>query len=332
MPRSSRRPRRRRGLRHRPRRHRPARHRAGARRGAAGRAAGRSRASRWSPARSWRARMPRALAPGAERAEGEVEAARAALAEAEDAARRAERSSRERLAPRGRAGCAPGSGPASWRRSSRPARVGAGAGPRAGRAGRSCGRRWAAWSARCAHRAGDALREGDDVLTDRRPLDRPTCASRWTSATSAASSPGQEVRLVFDAYPDRVLRGKVWRIVPTVDRLTKSADVLVELPGRAARRCSSTSPPPSTSSPGSSRTPWWCRATRSTGAATQRAGPARRRRLARRARGRDGRGVRRDASARCSTGLPRASGSSPRCRPGRGRSPRPARGVRVAPT
>ena len=41
---------------------------------------------------------------------------------------------------------------------------------------------------------------------------------------------GQQVRLVFDAYPGELLLGKVWRLVPAVDRLTKSTDVLVSLP------------------------------------------------------------------------------------------------------
>ncbi len=35
---------------------------------------------------------------------------------------------------------------------------------------------------------------------------------------------------VFDAYPAQVLNGTVWRLVPAVDRLTKSSDVLVQLP------------------------------------------------------------------------------------------------------
>jgi macrolide-specific efflux system membrane fusion protein len=41
---------------------------------------------------------------------------------------------------------------------------------------------------------------------------------------------GQEVRMVFDAYPGQQLRGEVWRLVPAVDRLTKATDVLVSLP------------------------------------------------------------------------------------------------------
>jgi multidrug efflux pump subunit AcrA (membrane-fusion protein) len=41
---------------------------------------------------------------------------------------------------------------------------------------------------------------------------------------------GQEVRMIFDAYPGQMLRGEVWRLIPAVDRLTKATDVLVSLP------------------------------------------------------------------------------------------------------
>jgi HlyD family secretion protein len=79
------------------------------------------------------------------------------------------------------------------------------------------------------HRAGDPLREGDEVLTvvdlgpsylrvavDERDLGRVR--------------EGQEVRIAFDAFPDAVIAGSVWRLVPSLDRLTKSVDVLVRMP------------------------------------------------------------------------------------------------------
>jgi len=79
------------------------------------------------------------------------------------------------------------------------------------------------------HRGGDALREGDDVITVvdlSRAYVRVAVDERDVGRIAA----GQEVRLVFDAYPERVLIGEVWRLVPAVDRLTKSSEVLVRLP------------------------------------------------------------------------------------------------------
>lgn len=79
------------------------------------------------------------------------------------------------------------------------------------------------------HRAGDALREGDEVLTivDLAPAYVRVAVDERDIGRVVV---GARVRLVFDAYPGRVLDGEVWRIVPAVDRLTKSSDVLVRLP------------------------------------------------------------------------------------------------------
>lgn len=79
------------------------------------------------------------------------------------------------------------------------------------------------------HRAGDALREGDDIITVV-DLTRAYVRVAVDERDVGRVTPGQETRLVFDAYPDRVLIGAVWRLVPAVDRLTKSSDVLVTLP------------------------------------------------------------------------------------------------------
>ncbi len=80
-----------------------------------------------------------------------------------------------------------------------------------------------------SHRAGDALREGDDVLTVV-DLSRAYLRVAVDERDVGRVRVGQEVRLVFDAYLGRTLEGKVWRIVPAVDWLTKSSDVLVSLP------------------------------------------------------------------------------------------------------
>ena len=79
------------------------------------------------------------------------------------------------------------------------------------------------------HRAGDPLREGDDVLTVV-DLARAYVRVAVDERDVGRIVPGQEMRLVFDAYPGQVLKGTVWRIVPAVDRLTKSSDVLAQLP------------------------------------------------------------------------------------------------------
>jgi RND family efflux transporter MFP subunit len=79
------------------------------------------------------------------------------------------------------------------------------------------------------HRAGDALQEGDEVLSI---VDLSAAYLRVAvdERDVGRLAPGQEVRIVFDAYTGQVLNGSVWRIVPAVDRLTKSSDVLVRLP------------------------------------------------------------------------------------------------------
>ena len=80
-----------------------------------------------------------------------------------------------------------------------------------------------------AHRAGDPLREGDEVLT---VVDLSNAYVRVGVDERDAGRVvvGQQVRMVFDAYPGKLLLGTVWRLVPAVDRLTKSTDVLVSLP------------------------------------------------------------------------------------------------------
>lgn len=78
-------------------------------------------------------------------------------------------------------------------------------------------------------RQGDLLAEGDEVLT---VVDLSSAYLRVAVDERDLGKVrlGQEVRILFDAFPQEPLVGRVWRIVPTVDRLTKSADVLVELP------------------------------------------------------------------------------------------------------
>jgi RND family efflux transporter MFP subunit len=79
------------------------------------------------------------------------------------------------------------------------------------------------------HRAGDPLREGDEVLTVV-DLSRAYVRVAVDERDAGRVRAGQEVRMVFDAYPGQMLRGEVWRLVPAVDRLTKATDVLVSLP------------------------------------------------------------------------------------------------------
>jgi len=81
------------------------------------------------------------------------------------------------------------------------------------------------------HRGGDNLREGDEVLSIVN-LDRAYARVAVDERDVGRVRLGQAVRLVFDAYPGQVLQGSVWRVVPAVDRLTKSTDVLVELPAQ----------------------------------------------------------------------------------------------------
>lgn len=168
-----------------------------------------------------------ALRLAVERAQRELEAARAALAEAVDAAARAEQLVRQHLVPED-----------EWVRARERARE-LEAQAAARRAALALTEEQAGWAelraplagrvSLLAHRAGDALREGDDVLTivDMRPAYVRVAVDERDLGRVA---PGQEVRLVFDAFPEQVLKGAVWRLVPAVDRLTKSADVLVALP------------------------------------------------------------------------------------------------------
>jgi HlyD family secretion protein len=167
------------------------------------------------------------VALGVARAQGELESARAALAEASDAAVRAGQLVREQLLSED-----------AWVRARERSReLGAQVATR--ESALALAREQAAWAelrapqggvvSALAHRAGDALREGDDVLTivDLQPAYVRVAVDERDVGRIVL---GQDVRLVFDAYPERRLDGKVWRILPTVDRLTKSADVLVQLP------------------------------------------------------------------------------------------------------
>jgi RND family efflux transporter MFP subunit len=168
-----------------------------------------------------------ALRHAVARTAGELEAARAALAEAEDGARRAGSLAREGLLPED-----------EWVRARERSRELA-AQVAAAQAALALAREEEGWVTLRAplsgvvsalhHRAGDALREGDEVLSI---VDLSTAYLRVAVDERDVGRivPGQVVRIVFDAYLDRVLGGTVWRIVPTVDRLTKSSDVLVQLP------------------------------------------------------------------------------------------------------
>ncbi len=79
------------------------------------------------------------------------------------------------------------------------------------------------------HRTGDPLREGDEVLTVV-DLSRAYVRVAVDERDAGRVRVGQEVRMIFDAYPGQMLRGEVWRLIPAVDRLTKATDVLVSLP------------------------------------------------------------------------------------------------------
>ena len=82
-----------------------------------------------------------------------------------------------------------------------------------------------------SRRTGDPLREGDEVLTVV-DLSHAYLRVAVDERDAGRVAVGQDVRMVFDAYPGETLLGKVWRLVPAVDRLTKSTDVLVTLPAR----------------------------------------------------------------------------------------------------
>jgi|GEM_PF-1165244 RND family efflux transporter MFP subunit len=162
-----------------------------------------------------------------ERAESELAAARAALAEAYDAAARAEQLHRAGLLPEN-----------EWvRQRERASELGRRTEALAAAA--ALAREQASWThlrspldgavAALLRRTGDVLREGDEVLT---VVDLSTAYLRVAvdERDLGRIRPGLPARVVFDAYPDVVVEGSVWRVVPAVDRLTKSADVLVALP------------------------------------------------------------------------------------------------------
>jgi len=163
---------------------------------------------------------------GRERAEREVEAARAALAQAEDAARRAEQLAADALIPEEEL--------VRLREQARQLQAALSAQEAALRlAAEQEG--WAVLRAPMSgsvaaihRRAGDPLREGDEVLTvvDLGPAYLRVAVDERDVGRIAV---GQQVRIAFDAYPEQVLVGTVWRIVPALDRLTKSVDVLVRL-------------------------------------------------------------------------------------------------------
>lgn len=83
--------------------------------------------------------------------------------------------------------------------------------------------------ANCFHFSGDLVREGDEILSIV-DLGESYLRVAVDERDLGKVRTGQEVRIVFDAFPQEVLTGRVWRVVPTVDRLTRSADVLVQLP------------------------------------------------------------------------------------------------------
>ncbi len=168
-----------------------------------------------------------ALRLARERAEREVEASRAALTQAEDAARRAEQLAADRLLPeeelvqaRERANqlrAQLAAQEAAWRLAAEQERWGVLRSPIGGVV------------AQLHHRAGDPLREGDEVVTvvDLTPAYLRVAVDERDLGRVRE---GQEVRIAFDAFPLQLLTGSVWRIVPSLDRLTKSVDVLVRLP------------------------------------------------------------------------------------------------------
>lgn len=162
-----------------------------------------------------------------ERAEREVEAARAALAQAEDAARRAERLAADALIAEDEL--------VRLREQARQRQAALSAQEAAlhlavEEEGWAVLRAPMSGSVAAIHRrAGDPLREGDEVLTvvDLGPSYLRVAVDERDVGRIVV---GQEVRIAFDAYPEGVFVGEVWRIVPALDRLTKSVDVLVRLP------------------------------------------------------------------------------------------------------
>ncbi len=168
-----------------------------------------------------------ALRLAADRAEREFEASRATLAEAQDAADRSEHLVRGGLVSED-----------EWVKARELAR-GAAAQAAASEAAVRLAREQESWAqlrsplagvvTELLRRAGDPLREGDEVLTVV-DLSHAYVRVAVDERDVGRAEVGQEVRMVFDAYPGQVLRGEVWRLVPALDRLTKSTDVLVSLP------------------------------------------------------------------------------------------------------
>ncbi len=168
-----------------------------------------------------------ALHLATERARGELEAARASLAQAQDEADRSEKLVRDGLLAED-----------AWVKARERARELSAQAAAAETAVRIA-REQESWTelrsplagavTAIAHRAGDPLREGDEVLT---VVDLSNAYVRVgvDERDAGRVAVGQEARMVFDAYPGKLLVGKVWRLVPAVDRLTKSTDVLVSLP------------------------------------------------------------------------------------------------------
>lgn len=168
-----------------------------------------------------------ALRLATERAVGELEAARASLAQAQDEAARSENLVRDGLLAED-----------AWVRARERARELA-AQTAAMESAVRITREQQSWTevrsplsgvvTALLHRAGDPLREGDEILTVV-DLSRAYIRVAVDERDVGTVRVGQGVRLVFDAYPGQLLRGEVWRLIPAVDRLTKSTDVLVSLP------------------------------------------------------------------------------------------------------
>ena len=168
-----------------------------------------------------------ALRLASDRATRELEAARATLAEAQDAAARAEKLVAASLLAED-----------AWVKAREAAREAA-AQMAAKQSALDLAREQESWAVLRApldgvvtallRRSGDPLREGDEVLTIV-DLSRAYVRVAVDERDAGGIAVGQEVRMVFDAFPGRTLRGEVWRLVPAVDRLTKSTDVLVTLP------------------------------------------------------------------------------------------------------
>ena len=168
-----------------------------------------------------------ALRLATERAVGELEAARASFTQAQDEAARSEKLVRDGLLAED-----------AWVRAREKARELA-AQMAAMESAVKIAREQQSWTelrsplsgtvTALLHRAGDPLREGDEVVTIV-DLSRAYVRVAVDERDAGRVRVGEEVRMVFDAYPGQLLRGEVWRLVPAVDRLTKSTDVLVSLP------------------------------------------------------------------------------------------------------